>query len=66
MKKIILAILMVCSTVFADLITTFDFDITDALSWTPGESGTFYYNVAYFTVSTNGSYTCTKSSYYFT
>ena len=58
MKKIILAILMVCSTVFADLITTFDFDITDALSWTPpGESGTFYYNVAYFTVSTNGSYT---------
>ena len=58
MKKIILAILIMCSTTFADLITTFDFDITDALSWTPpGESGTFYYNVAYFTVSTNGSYT---------
>ena len=58
MKKIILAFLMMCSTAFADLITTFDFDITDALTWTPpGESGTFYYNVAYFTVSTNGSYT---------
>ena len=58
MKKIILAFLMMCSTAFADLITTFDFDITTALTWTPpGESGTFYYNVAYFTVSTNGSYT---------
>ena len=58
MKKIILALLMMCSTLYADLITTFDFDITDSLSWTPpGESGTFYYNVAFFTVSTNGSYT---------
>ena len=49
---------MLCSVVYSDLITTFDFDLTTALTWTPpNESGTFYYNVAYFTVSTNGSYT---------
>ena len=50
--------MMLCSFVYSDLITTFDFELTTALTWTPpGESGTFYYNVAYFTVSTNGSYT---------
>jgi len=58
MKKLIIGLMMLCSVVYSDLITTFDFDITTALTWTPpGESGTFYYNVAYFTVSTNGSYT---------
>ena len=58
MKKLIIGLMMLCSVVYSDLITTFDFDLTTAVTWTPpGESGTFYYNVAYFTVSTNGSYT---------
>ena len=58
MKKLIIGLMMLCSVVYSDLITTFDFELTTALTWTPpGESGTFYYNVAYFTVSTNGSYT---------
>ena len=58
MKKLIIGLMMLCSVVYSDLITTFDFDLTTALAWTPpNESGTFYYNVAYFTVSTNGSYT---------
>ena len=58
MKKLIIGLMMLCSVVYSDLITTFDFDLTTALTWTPpNESGTFYYNVAYFTVSTNGSYT---------
>ena len=59
MKKLIIGLMMLCSVVYSDLITTFDFDLTTALTWTPPteDSGTFYYNVAYFTVSTNGSYT---------
>ena len=59
MKKLIIGLMMLCSVVYSDLITTFDFELTSALTWTPPteDSGTFYYNLAYFTVSTNGSYT---------
>ena len=65
MHKFLIGLLLVASTLYADLITTFEFDFDEtSLSWTPpGEdSGTFYYNLAYFTVDTSGSWTATNTS----
>lgn len=64
MHKFFIGLLLVASTLYADLITTFEFDFSEtALSWTrPGEdTGTFYYNLAYFTVDTSGSWTATNT-----
>ena len=56
-----------CSTAYADLITTFDFDIEEsALSYLRPNWGNtndvFYYNIAYFTVDTGGDWTAQNSS----
>ena len=66
MKKLISFILL-CSTIcFSDLITTFDFDIEEsALSYLrPNWNNTndvFYYNLAYFTVDTEGDWKAQNS-----
>jgi len=65
MHKFLIGLLLVASTLYADLITTFEFDFDETSpTWTsPGEdSGIFYYNLAYFTVDTSGSWTATNTS----
>ena len=67
MKKLI-SFLLLCSTIcFSDLITTFDFDIEEStvLQFSrPGWNSTnsiFYYNLAYFTVDTEGDWKAQNS-----
>ena len=65
MKKLISILLLSTFSLFADLIfiESFDFDITDTYSFArPGRTGTFYYNLAYFTVDTEGSYSAENTS----
>jgi hypothetical protein len=65
MYKFLIGLLLVASTLYADLITTFEFDFDETSpTWTPpGEdSGIFYYNLAYFTVDTSGSWTASNTS----
>ena len=65
MKKLISTLLLSTFSLFADLIfiESFDFDITDTYSFArPGRTGTFYYNLAYFTVDTEGSYRAENTS----
>lgn len=65
MKKLISILLLSTFSLFADLIfiESFDFDITDTYSFTrPGRTGTFYYNLAYFTVDTEGNYQAENTS----
>ena len=65
MKKLISTLLLSTFSLFADLIfiESFDFDITDTYSFArPGRTGTFYYNLAYFTVDTEGNYSAENTS----
>ena len=65
MKKLISTLLLSTFSLFADLIfiESFDFDITDTYSFVrPGRTGTFYYNLAYFTVDTEGNYSAENTS----
>ena len=65
MKKLISTLLLSTFSLFADLIfiESFDFDITDTYSFVrPGRTGTFYYNLAYFTVDTEGNYKAENTS----
>ena len=64
MYKFFIGLLLIASTVYADLITTIDFDFDDtSLSWTPpGETQLFYYDLAYFIVDTSGSWTATNTT----
>ena len=68
MKKLI-SFLLLCSTIcFSDLITTFDFDVEESSvfqfnrpNWDESDD-TFYYNLAYFTVDTEGSWRAANTS----
>ena len=68
MKKLI-SFLLLCSTIcFSDLITTFDFDVEESSvfqfnrpNWDESND-TFYYNLAYFTVDTEGSWRAANTS----
>ena len=68
MKKLI-SFLLLCSTIcFSDLITTFDFDVKESSvfqfnrpNWDESDD-TFYYNLAYFTVDTEGSWRAANTS----
>jgi len=65
MKKLISTLLLSTFSLFADLIfiESFDFDITDTYSFArQGRTGTFYYNLAYFTVDTEGNYKAENTS----
>ena len=68
MKKLI-SFLLLCSTIcFSDLITTFDFDVEESsifqfnrANWDESND-TFYYNLAYFTVDTEGDWRAANTS----
>jgi len=68
MKKL-LSFLLLCSTIcFSDLITTFEFDVEESSifqfnrpNWDESND-TFYYNLAYFTVDTEGSWRAANTS----
>ena len=68
MKKLI-SFLLLCSTIcFSDLITTFDFDVEESSvfqfnrpNWDESND-IFYYNLAYFTVDTEGSWRAANTS----
>ena len=68
MKKLI-SFLLLCSTIcFSDLITTFEFDVEESSifqfnrpNWDESND-TFYYNLAYFTVDTEGSWRAANTS----
>ena len=68
MKKLISFILL-CSTIcFSDLITTFEFDVEESsifqfnrANWDESND-TFYYNLAYFTVDTEGDWRAANTS----
>jgi len=68
MKKLI-SFLLLCSTIcFSDLITTFEFDVEESSvfqfnrpNWDESND-TFYYNLAYFTVDTEGSWNAANTS----
>ena len=67
MHKLLIGILLVASTLYADLITTFEFDIEEsALSFNrPGwdeTEDTFYYNIVSFTVDMGGDWRAANSS----
>jgi hypothetical protein len=67
MRKLLIGLLLVTSTLYADLITTFEFDIEEsALSFNRpgwGESeDTFYYNLVSFTVDIGGDWRAANSS----
>ena len=68
MKKLI-SFLLLCSTIcFSDLITTFEFDVEESSifqfnrpNWDESND-TFYYNLAYFTVDTEGDWRAANTS----
>ena len=68
MKKLI-SFLLLCSTIcFSDLITTFEFDVEESsifqfnrANWDESND-TFYYNLAYFTVDTEGDWRAANTS----
>ena len=68
MKKLI-SFLLLCSTIcFSDLITTFEFDVEESsifqfnrANWDESND-TFYYNLAYFTVDTDGDWRAANTS----
>jgi hypothetical protein len=67
MHKFLIGLLLVASTLYADLITTFDFDIEEsALSFNRpnwGESqDVFYYNLVSFTVDIGGDWRAANNS----
>ena len=67
MRKFLIGLLLMCSTVYADLITTFDFDIEEStLSFNRphwGESqDVFYYNLVSFTVDMGGDWRAANNS----
>ena len=67
MRKLLIGLLLVASTLYADLITTFEFDIEEsALSFNrPGwdeSEDTFYYNIVSFTVDMGGDWRAANSS----
>ena len=68
MKKLI-SFLLLCSTIcFSDLITTFEFDVEESsifqfnrANWDESND-IFYYNLAYFTVDTEGDWRAANTS----
>ena len=68
MRKLLIGLLLVTSTLYADLITTFEFDIEESIAlsfnrpgWGESED-TFYYNLVSFTVDMGGDWRASNSS----